>query len=117
MDNGVTQDLISGWGGWLAVIGLVINNAWSSYKSQKIDKAAGSAHLDLVNRMSDQLKDEREATKTANERADRFAQERNDLHQIVGEMKGEMRAMRQEIAALTHEVAELKGNHEQIVPA
>lgn len=112
----VTQDFISGWGGWVAVIGLILNNAWASYKSQKIDKAAGSAHLDLINRLSEQLEAERQATKTANERADRFAQERNDMHQMVGDMKGEIRAMRQEIAQLTQEIADLRGDgHVQAV--
>lgn len=93
----------------MAVVGLVLNQAWGAYKSNQLDKASNSAHVDLVNRLSEQLDKERVATRTANERADKFAQERNDLHQVVGELRGEVRAMRGQIETLTAEVAELKG--------
>jgi len=105
----VTQEVISGWAGLMAVAGVVLSQAWTAYKSNKIDKASGGAQLDMINRLSDQLDKEREATKVANERADRFAQERNDLHQVVGELRGEVRALSSQIKNLTDEVAELKG--------
>jgi hypothetical protein len=105
----VTQEVISGWAGLMAVAGVVLSQAWTAYKSNKIDKASGGAQLDMINRLSDQLDKERDATKVANERADRFAQERNDMTIVIGELRGEIRAMRGQIETLTSEVAELKG--------
>lgn len=59
-----------------------------------------SAQIDAIDRLGRLLNEEREARKLAEERADRFAQERNEAVQKIGRLEGEIHALRAEVAGL-----------------
>jgi chromosome segregation ATPase len=60
------------------------------------------------------LEGERAARVKAEERADKFAAERNEALQQVWEMKGQLRAMNETIAGQTSELAQLREQVRQL---
>ncbi|WP_445289470.1 hypothetical protein [Variovorax atrisoli] len=60
------------------------------------------------------LEGERAARVKAEERADKFAAERNEALQQVWEMKGQLRAMNETLAAQTSELAQLRDQLRQL---
>lgn len=66
----------------------------------KVGAAMDGAQIDAIERLSRLLNDERALRRQAEDRADRFAQERNEAIQKIGKLEGEVHALRAEIASL-----------------
>lgn len=66
----------------------------------RLGSAMDGAQIDAIDRLSKLLDEERKARHQAEERADKFAQERNDAISKVGRLEGEVAALRTEVENL-----------------
>ncbi|OWT69198.1 MULTISPECIES: hypothetical protein [unclassified Achromobacter] len=105
METGA-QELIGGYGSLIAVIGLVLSSAWTTYKNNKLDRSANSAVQEGWTRLSSLLEKAEARARLAEERADMFAKERNDLVLELGELRGEVARLRGQVELLTRELAQ-----------
>lgn len=71
------------------------------------------AQIDAIDRLGKLLNEEREARKIAEERADRFAQERNEAIQKVGRLEGEIHALRADVQRQAAVIESLRADMER----
>jgi chromosome segregation ATPase len=85
--------------------------------SDTANRAGDSAAIALIEQLKSALVSEREARQVAEERADKFAHERNELVMQLGELRGRIEALTAEVAQLRTTVS--KGNTDEMaeVPA
>jgi len=55
---------------------------------------------------------ERQARLVAEQRADQFAKERNDLTKLVGELNGKITALEEKVESLNQDLQEMRERHE-----
>src|SRR5580765_2587901 len=81
----------------LLVVGLGTAILWLIARNpQRLANADTDGQIDAIAFYKDLLKTEREARMATEARADKFAQERNDALKTVGELTGELRAIKEE---------------------
>ncbi|MDQ2139597.1 hypothetical protein [Schauerella aestuarii] len=103
------EELVTSYGALAGVIGLVLREAYNSYKNDKREKAADSGLSDLVEGLFKRLEQSDARADEANRRADEIAKERNGLYQTLGRLEGEVAGMRSELRAARMEIAQLRG--------
>jgi septal ring factor EnvC (AmiA/AmiB activator) len=76
-------------------------------RKEGVDAASDKARIDTIEQLRQSLADERAARKLSDERADKFAEERNDAIQKIGELNGKITALEQQVASLKEVVERL----------
>ncbi|KDR25972.1 hypothetical protein [Caballeronia zhejiangensis] len=76
-------------------------------RKEKVDAASDDGKIDTIAQLRQSLADERDARKEADARADKFAAERNDAIQQIGELKGKITALEQQVKSLKEVVEKL----------
>lgn len=101
-------DLGPGTATWLGGTGTVLLGGFlwlrKFLSKDAADRAMDNADIGTVRRLNELLDSEREARKLAEQRADQFAKERNDLAATVGRMEGKIEALTSQVANLTERV-------------
>ena len=94
------------WAKWIGATGSAIVAAWLYFRqylsSAKVDRVADDANIATILRLQDQLKTERE-------RADALMRDRESMVAELGQLRGEVKALRDQVAMLTDSVHELRG--------
>jgi chromosome segregation ATPase len=93
------QSAASG-GGATALILSVFFGMRRFLRKEGVDAASDSAKIDTIAQLRQSLADERAARKESDLRADKFADERNDAIQKIGELNGKITALEQQVASL-----------------
>lgn len=91
--------------------------AWylfSQRNASKKDSADTSGQIKALETYEKLLENERVAREKAEKRADDFAKERNDAHQELWQLKGQVAAMTAQLAQQTVEMAELRKRLEEL---
>lgn len=88
-----TDDYVKlfGTGGVAVAAAFLWLRKWLS--GDRVDRAADDAAGNIIENLQALLKEQSEARREADARADRFAAERNDLYQKLGELKGQVAAL------------------------
>ncbi|MFC4728812.1 hypothetical protein [Coralloluteibacterium thermophilus] len=91
-------------GTWSIALGSVVSGVllfrqWLSRNAR--DRAGDTAAIEMIERLERQLT-------AANERADRYAAERNDLARKVGRLEGEITALQREVRHLTAQMEQMQ---------
>lgn len=81
---------------------------WSQKNSRDASNADTAGQIKALGVYEEMLKTEREAKAQAEQRADQFAKERNEAYQQVWELKGQMKAMTDQLQAQNQELAQLR---------
>lgn len=76
-------------------------------RKEGVDAAKDSANIDTIAQLRQSLTDERAARKEAELRADKFADERNEAIQKIGELNGKITALEQQVLSLKEVVESL----------
>ncbi len=76
---------------------------------QRLALAGDSADVRSINRLLEQLEAAEKRRKEVEERADKFADERNQMFREMADMRAEMERLRSEVHHLTIEVQRLRG--------
>jgi chromosome segregation ATPase len=76
-------------------------------RKEGVDAAKDSANIDTIAQLRQSLADERSARKEAELRADKFADERNEAIQKIGELNGKITALEQQVLSLKEVVESL----------
>lgn len=101
-------DLGPGTATWLGGTGTVLLGGFlwlrKFLSKDAADRAMDNADIGTVRRLNELLDSEREARKLAEQRADQFAKERNDLAATVGRMEGKIEVLTSQVANLTERV-------------
>ena len=99
----------------IAAAALSLAGAWRYFKNQSsgdaVTRANDAANLSGIETLKQLLEGERAARIKAEERADKFAAERNEAMQQVWEMRGQLKVMNETI---TDQVRELERLREQM---
>lgn len=102
----------------LAAAVLTLAGGWRLWRSQSLGDAKESAdskgQIAALDTWKDLLEGERAARKLAEERADKFAAERNEAMQQVWEMKGQLKVMNDTIVEQTRELVQLREQMRQL---
>ena len=88
-------------GGILSGILLIFIAAKPLLSKLRVGSAMDNAQIDAIERLSKLLNEERELRRQAEERADRFAEERNQAIQKIGNLEGKITALEAEVAGLS----------------
>lgn len=72
-------------GGWLTIRKFLSKDS--------VDRAGNQADIGTINRLNKLLDEERKARREAENRADKFAHERNEAIQRIGSMEGQITAL------------------------
>jgi chromosome segregation ATPase len=81
---------------------------WSNRNSREMAGADANGQIKALSVYDQLLKTEREQRALAEQRADQFAKERNEAYQQVWELKGQMKAMTEQLALQNQELNELR---------
>jgi chromosome segregation ATPase len=102
--------------GWFTQLVTMIGSAGGTallmrhtVSKQRVAIAGDSADVHSIKRLLDQLDSSEKRRKEAEERADKFADERNEMFRQMGEMRAEMAELKAEVRHLTNEVNRLQG--------
>jgi chromosome segregation ATPase len=76
---------------------------------QRVVMAGDKADVSSIKRLLEQLESSERRRREAEERADKFADERNEMFKQMGEMRAEMAELKAEVRHLTAEVNRLQG--------
>lgn len=101
---------------------LTLAGGWRLYKNQSsgdaVTRASDAANLTGIETLKQLVESERTARTRAEERADKFAAERNEAMQEVWEMRGQLKVMNETITeqsrALAEQTKELVQLREQV---
>lgn len=95
--------------GGAAAIGISIA-VWLWRERNQRDKsdADASGQIQALGVYQELLKNERDAKHLAEQRADQFAKERNEAYQQVWELKGQLKAITDQLEGQTRELVELR---------
>lgn len=77
-------------------------------RKEGVDAAKDSANIDTIAQLRQSLADERAARKESDLRADKFADERNDAIQKIGELNGKITALEEQVKSLKEVVESLR---------
>lgn len=77
-------------------------------RKEGVDAAKDSANIDTIAQLRQSLADERTARKEAELRADKFADERNEAIQKIGELNGKVTALEEQVKSLKEVVENLR---------
>lgn len=112
MDVGTISDLAGNPLAQLAAAVLTLAGGWRLYKNQSsgdaVTRANDAANITALDTWKQLLEGERAARIKAEERADKFAGERNEAMQEVWEMRGQLKVMNDTIAEQTRELIQLR---------
>lgn len=107
-------DPTSGGGLIATVVGTLLSAAagWRIYRSQSsndaVTRANNEANVSAIETYKDLLETERAARKESDQRADRFAEERNEAWKEVYKMQGQIEALTRQVEAQNLEIARLR---------
>ena len=94
------------WIKWIGGAGGTLAAGWLYFRqylsSAQVDRAANDANVATILRLQDELKNERE-------RANVLMRDRESMIAELGQLRGEVKALREQIAALNIAVGELRG--------
>jgi len=97
---------VPSWAKWIGGAGGAIVAAWLYFRqflsSAKVDRAADDANVATILRLQDELKSDRE-------RADALMRDRESMVAELGQLRGEVKALRDQVSMLTDLVRELRG--------
>ena len=102
----------------IAAGALSLAGMWRYFRNQTsgdaVTRANDAANLSGIETLKQLLEGERAARIKAEERADKFAGERNEAMQEVWEMKGQLKVMNDTIAEQTRELVQLRDQVRQL---
>lgn len=97
---------------------LTLAGGWRLYRNQSsgdaVTRASDAANLTGIETLKQLVESERAARSRAEERADKFAAERNEAMQEVWEMRGQLKVMNETIAEQTKELVQLREQVRQL---
>lgn len=112
MDVGTISDLAGNPLAQLAAAVLTLAGGWRLYRNQSsgdaVTRANDAANITALDTWKQLLEGERAARIKAEERADKFAGERNEAMQEVWEMRGQLKVMNDTLAEQTRELIQLR---------
>ena len=112
MDAGTLTDLASNPLAQIFAGVLSLAGAWRLYKNQSsgdaVTRASDAANLTGIETLKQLVESERAARTKAEERADKFAGERNEAMQEVWEMRGQLKVMNETLSDQTRELVKLR---------
>jgi chromosome segregation ATPase len=118
MDVGSMTDLAREPLAQLVAAALALAGGWRLYRNQTsgdaVTRANDAANITALDTWKQLLDGERAARVKAEERADKFAAERNEAMQEVWEMRGQLKVMNETIAAQTRELVQLRDQVRQL---
>lgn len=96
----------------LGLFGASMAAAWrlwtTTRASDKVEGANRGGQIAALDTWKQLVEGERAARKLAEERADRFAEERNKAMEQVYDMRGQLRAMNEQVLSQARELGELR---------
>ena len=111
----------SGVGGYLAwAMGALasIYTGWvvvrKNASNSAVSEASNEANITAIETYKQLVESERAAAKLANERADKFAEERNEAWKQLYATQGKLEAMADQVMALNQEITLLRGEVAQL---
>lgn len=118
MDAGTLTDLASNPLAQIFAGVLSLAGAWRLYKNQSsgdaVTRASDAANLTGIETLKQLVESERAARTKAEERADKFAGERNEAMQEVWEMRGQLKVMNDTLSDQTRELVKLREQVRQL---
>lgn len=92
----------------VAIVVSVSVYLWSQRNQSKKSDADAGGQIEALDVYKELLKTEREARHQESARADQFAKERNEAYQQVWELKGQLKAMSEQMAVQNLELVALR---------
>jgi len=118
MDFGSLSELAGNPLAQLAAGVLTLAGGWRLYRNQlsgdSVTRANDAANITALDTWKQLLEGERAARIKAEERADKFAGERNEAMQEVWEMRGQLKVMNETLAEQTRELVQLREQVRQL---
>jgi hypothetical protein len=118
MDFGSLTELAGNPFAQLAAAVLTLAGGWRLYRNQSsgdaVVRASDAANLTGIETLKQLVESERAARTRAEERADKFAAERNEAMLEVWEMRGQLKLMNETIASQTRELIQLRDQVRQL---